>query len=171
MAWFGVAIVSMAILLVVLLLSQSLTSNASGAGSATPQLNQSVLQAHLNKLEQLNVSGVCTDYVYYAVVTWYGPSPGQTGVYDSPTAIHNLVASIAQSTRNLSVAIESFTVNPSPRPGIESVDATLSVSNTTAQGKVTGTVAAQYQFVYADGVWKISQETWIYKTNIAVPAG
>jgi len=183
LVWIGVAIVSMIALAGLLLASHpgiDLLSNTSGsgqsvgasAGAGLPSFDKSVLQAHLSKLENLNISAVCSDYAINAVVTWNGPSEGQGGVYVGSRAIHNMFGNMTLLASNMTFAIESFTPNPSSTRGTESANATLLLlADTSAQGDVMATIFAHYQFVNANGAWKISQETWVYRLSIPILLG
>ena len=87
------------------------------------------------------------------------------GTYESPNSIRDLLQSIMGSARSITVTIGSFEAKPSSTLGFENVNASLFLlADSTTLGRVTGNVVAQYVFVYANGSWQISQETWDYKT-------
>jgi hypothetical protein len=176
--WFAITAVCLLVVVCVYAiygLGAKDSSPISGSGQPTfatattiaPPFNQSVLQNHLKKLASLSLSGAASDYADNAVLVWTGASQAFGGTYDGPNSIRDLLQIIMGSARNVSVSINSFTSKPSSAANLEDVNATLYlVANSTTLGRITGNIVAEYVFVYANGTWQISQETWNYLTFV-----
>ncbi len=176
LVWIALALVGIVVLAFVMsgfAFPRTATFSTSSSGQTSsaegvPPFNQTVLQAHLNKLDRLNVNGADSDYSDNAVVVWTGASGTSLaygGTYNGPNSIRDLLDSVVGTATNMSVIIRSFTAKAPSASRVESVNATLFLlGNSTVVGQVTANIDAQYQFVYTDGVWLISQESWDYKT-------
>jgi hypothetical protein len=141
--------------------SQSLVTTT----GAAPAFNQTILQDHFKKLSALSVNGAASDYAGNAVLVWTGASQAFGGTYENPNSIRDLLQSVLGSARNISITINSFAAKASSAPGFEDVNASLYLqANSTILGSITGNIVAHYVFVYSDDSWKISQESWNYKT-------
>jgi hypothetical protein len=133
--------------------------------SGVAPFNESVLQAHLNKMDNLDERGADSDYTDNAVVIWSGASLAYGGTYNGPNNIRDLLNTVIGTSYSISVSVRDFSVYSSPYSNVQNVNATLFlIGNSTIVGQITGNIDAQYQFVYSGGKWQISQETWVYET-------
>ncbi len=170
--WVGVAIVGMVVMGFALFayVSPGIAYRSAGlsqsAASSVPLFSQSVLQAHLDKFDDLNFNGAAGDYSDNAAVIWQGAagtSLAYGGIYYGQNDIRSLLVNAFGRSTSMWVTIISFDDKPWFNPGMEQVNATLFLQgNGTTIGQVTANISANYKFVYSNGVWQISQENWIY---------
>jgi hypothetical protein len=153
------------------------SSTAVGFPSGAPPpagFSQQVLQNHLQKLNNRDVSGAAADYATNAVMVWSGNTQGLGGVYSGQGNIRLTLQTAIGSASALSYTIQSLNDTGSPsNSNVAGVKTTLNFAGVSAiLGKLNGTIDATYVFVSSGGNWLIQQETSNYKVfNIQFAQG
>jgi len=155
------------------------TSTSSGGSSASTistsvaslDINQAVIN-HLNDIHQRVVSTVLQGYTNSAVVSWVGTTRGLGGTYNGQDTIRLLFSSALGTAQQMNFSLPTVQQQPNTA-GQRSANATfLFVGTSSILGNFSGSVSALITFQYSGSQWKISQETWNFRTfNVDNPGG
>jgi hypothetical protein len=138
------------------------SSTSVGNGGGGP-FSPAILQAHIQKLNNRDVSGVVSDFDTNVVVMWTGISQGLGGTYHGVSETRFLYSTAIGGATKLNYVIQKLNTT-TPSPGIANVVAELAFNGTSnILGKFNGTVAAAYTYANSGGNWVISKENWNYK--------
>ncbi len=156
------------------------TGSTSSAGStastntqgAPPPGARAAFNQHLLNMDSRNIPVVLNDYTDNPVVVWTGNTAGLGGVYTGAGNIRLLLASALSTAQQITLAPTNYIVKNDSASRV-TVNATLAMSgNSQILGPFNGTIIAQSVFTLTNGVWKISNEAWYYKTfNVTTPGG
>lgn len=127
---------------------------------------QSILQAHLQKLNNRDVPGATADYTTNAVMIWTGNTQGLGGTYTPQGAIRLTLQTAIGAATTLSYTMSSFNASGSAsNPNVAEAKTLLNFNGYShILGNFNGTILATYQYVNQGGQWLIQQENSNYLT-------
>jgi hypothetical protein len=133
-------------------------------GPAPAGFGQSVLQTHLQKLNNRDVQGATADYTANAVMIWTGNTQGLGGTYTPQGAIRLTLQTAIGAATSLSYTMSSF--NASGSTSNANVAEAKTILNFAGfshiLGNFNGTIVATYEYVNQGGQWLIQQENSNY---------
>ncbi len=184
----SIILVTLAVLVVVLIVSGSLYLQLSGLQGANRSLSSSIASyqgqagtrstlsgssdlvgawlSHVLKLHDLNTTGALLDYAQNATMIVNGTSQGLGGTYNGVEEISLPLDTLFGKSSNFSFVIYSYSTSITQSSNdTATINAELAFSGMAhVLGAYNGTISASYSYRYYGGGWLISQEVWDFET-------